>query len=187
MTKRNVERRKDKVKKMKRKKRPTSESVEYDDRDDDSEDDDDDDDDGYSMPDVGEFFGSMGNMFPPIGNYMPNLPFIGGQDDDEDEDKTDRYKLPHSYLRRKHKKSSNRYDDNGSYLNRIDNSQEKPAQWYNFSYASTEEDENTSATSTPSTSSSTEMVGFFDWLNGDSSEVESTTISTTGSTNQSKL
>lgn len=176
--------------KSKRKKRPTSssfESDEYDDRDDASGEDDDDDDDyddggGFSvpeMPDVGQFFGNVGNMFSPMASYVPSFLFFGGKEASDDDDLN---------LRRKHKKFLQRYEMDDLYLNRVDDTQEKTNRWYeSFFYGSTEESDGASTT-TPAPSSESES--FFDWLNSDSNEIQTTenaSPTSTESTSQSEL
>lgn len=169
----------------KRKKRPASiesESDEYDERDDD-DDEDDEDGGGFSMPDVGEFFGNVGNMFTPIGSYVPSFLFFGGKGSKDDDDT----RPPPSLRRTKHKKSSQRYETPDLYLNRIEDGQEKTNRWYDsFFYGSTEEDDATSTTS-PTPASSTESESFFDWLNGESNEVGTTESANAASAENSNL
>lgn len=129
-------------------------------------------------------------MFTPMASYVPNFLFFGGKSSNDDDDGDSRVP-PHSNLRRtKHKKSSQRYETPDLYLNRIEGAQEKTNRWYDsFFYGSTEENDATSTTS-PTSTSSAESEGFFDWLNGGSNEVDTTESASAISaehSNQSKL
>lgn len=141
------------------------------------------------MPNVGEFFGKVGNMFTPMASYVPSFLFFG-ENSSTDEDDGDSRNPPLPNRRTKHKKSSQRYETPDLYLNRIEGAQEKTNRWYDsFFYGSTEEGDATSTTA-PTSTSSAESEGFFDWLNGGSNEVETTESSSSASaehSNQSKF
>lgn len=132
------------------------------------------------MPDVGEFFGNVANMFTPIGSYVPSFLFFGEEDANDDRDEDDGVNL----RRTKHKKSSQRYEMPDLYLNRIEDAQEKTNRWYDrFFYGSTEDGDGTSTTPPVPTSESSES--FFDWLSGDSNEIATTETASTASTDSS--
>lgn len=186
-----VKRKKNVKRKTERKKRPpASNSEEYDERDNESGEDYDDEGDGFAMPNVGEFFRNVGNMFTPVASYVPSFLFFGGKSSNEEDDDNSRDTLRPNLRRTKHKKSSQRYETPDLYLNRIEGAQEKTNRWYDsFFYGSTEEDDPTSTTELTSTTSA-ESEGFFDWLNGGSNEVETTESASAappGHSNQSEL
>lgn len=152
-------------------------SKDYNDRIEDYEDDD------YSMPDFKGFFS---DMFSSVGSYMPSIPFINGNEEDEEDDVDDGNKLdegrsttPRGELRKPKKPSYKYYKD---YLLSNVEEVEKRKHWYNpFFYDSSEDDTST----TPLTPTTTES-GFFDWFMGSGEELtQSTQASATEAPNPS--